>query len=95
MADLRLLVVDDDDIDRLDPDVAIVDVVLPDGEGVDVIRSPLRRDVRNLPSVPGSASPRTRGSWCAGRPRRDGTWASTRPLPHRPGTRPAGPEVTT
>lgn len=34
------------DIDRLDPDVAIVDVVLPDGEGVDVIRSLLSRDVR-------------------------------------------------
>lgn len=34
------------EIDRLDPDVAIVDVVLPDGQGVDVIRRLLPRHVR-------------------------------------------------
>lgn len=36
------------EIARLEPDIAIVDVVLPDGEGVEVIRSLRARDVGTL-----------------------------------------------
>ncbi len=34
------------EIERLEPDVALVDIVLPDGEGIDVIRTLLQKGVR-------------------------------------------------